>query len=141
MTPTTFAKLNINRIECTLGRYAARLTDYGDEKRAVRVVRAWGGPLFRGARFAVYREGTPASTHSYAEIAAMFDLPIGKTALREPKPVVVRKPVRVTRPPRAKKAPAPAKDTNCRPCDGQGCARCEPAPAPTPARAPAPSAP
>ncbi len=121
MNLTTFARLKIARIECMRGTYAGRLTDYGDEKRAVRVVRAWGGPLFRGATFAVYREGAPASSHVYAEIAAMFDLPIGKVTLREPKPAVVRKPVRVIRPPRAKKT--------------------SPAPGPAPMRMPAPSTP
>ena len=127
--------MKISGIHCELGTYVGKLLRYAEEKKAIKVVKAWGTPLFNGATFTVYHLGATVTTHTYAEIAGMFDVRIGKAQLREPAPLVVRKPVRVTRPPRSKVLV-------CEGCRGpylKKCPRC--VPAPMSARAPVARAP
>ncbi len=97
------------QLECRAGSYVAHLHNDADLKRAKQVVKKWR-TLVPGATYrATYQTGAPVAL-TWEDVARIFDIAVSS---RAPKAIPVRKPVRVTRPPKVatrQTAPAPVVD-------------------------------
>jgi hypothetical protein len=89
----------IKRIECRQGSYYAYLLgDTSDPKKAQKAAKVWGGPLFKDATFCLVDASDTSMPVTRETVLALYDINAPKRSV-EPKPIRMRAPVRVTRPP------------------------------------------
>lgn len=66
---------SVELVTCKTGRHEATLWADADLGRLRRVLRSWGGPLFRGASFEARYHGGAVRALAWNDLAALVDLP------------------------------------------------------------------
>jgi predicted lipid-binding transport protein (Tim44 family) len=140
---STHANTTINKITCTVGRYEGSIGRYSNDIRAKRVVKAWGGPLFKGAAFEVIDLNGSRKFVDYIALASLYGLTVSRRHVTEAAAArAERLNPRAAPAPAAPAAPAPeptAPRARKRVAKALPSAPAVPA-APSPAPAPAPAA-